>query len=52
MIHTLIVGEAAGGGFIVAGILVGMVFIAGILGTGTALVIKVIRRRKKKKDDV
>ncbi len=44
MMHIIVLGDMAGGGVIMAGVLVIMVFIAGILGIGAALIIKVIRK--------
>lgn len=44
--HIIVLGDMASGGVIIAGILVTMVFIAGILGIGAALIIKAIRSNK------
>ncbi len=45
MMHIIVLGDLAGGGVIMSGILVIMVFIAGILGIGAALIIKAIHSK-------
>lgn len=46
MMHIMILGDMASGGVIIAGVLVTMVFIAGVLGVVAALIIKTIRSNK------
>lgn len=51
MMHIMVLAETAASGFVVAGMLIGMVFIAGILGIGAAFVIRIVRHPKHKDDD-
>ncbi len=45
MMHIIVLGDLAGGGVIMAGILVIMVSMAVILGVGAVLIIKGIRSK-------